>query len=403
VTLSPSRGGALSARSGARTRIEGAGTIGTGYLGLGAGVLCAIQALYGLAHFAMQWSAYPTPLPILAAWFLYLITFAGAVITLTTLGTRFPNWAYGLFVAMLAAVVYLDFVAIWPMHNIGHYATVSVSAGFGMLLIITVIGTAQALLAAGALATLFVIAIVLNTPLTPHTTPMQLTTVATAVMPVVLGVIVLRSFRRMVQVELDRVRVQSTVSAPRFAVGMMASEELARLDSAAEDLLDDVAVGRIALPLTPEDASTAASLATELRLHLIEGRRETWLYHAVTESDALGKAVTLVDRNSLSGLLDPAQRDGLLSAAWLLVNDTPKPNDARTVHITVGPAEKSPEYGSGNRIAVPIVITTTGVPRNRVDLATWESVRKIGRYSDSTQDSSLRLDIVCLVDNPVDH
>jgi hypothetical protein len=304
---------------------------------------------------------------------------------------------------MLGAVVYLDFVAIWPLHDIGQYATVSVSAGFGMLLIITLISRRQALVATGGLAAAFVVAIALNTPLNPHTIPTQLTTVAVAVMPVVLAVIVLRGFRRMVQIELDRVLVQSTVSAPRFAVGMMASEELARLDAAAEDLLDDVAVGRTELPLSPETASVAASLATELRLHLIEGRRETWLYHAVTESEALGKVVTLVDRGSLSGLLDPSQRDGLLSAVWLLVNDTPKPNDVRTVQIAVGPALRPLEHGSGNRIAVPIVITTTGVPRNRVDLATWESVRKIGRYSDSTQDSSLRLDIVCMVDNPVDH
>jgi hypothetical protein len=386
-----------------RTPAERGATLGTSHLGLGAGMLCAIQAMYGLATFGLQWTDYPSPYPILTAWLLYLVTFAGAVITVATLGSRFPHWAFGVFVLMLSGVVYLDFVAIWPLHNIGQYATVSVSAGFGMLLIITLISRRKALVATGALAAAFVVAIALNTPLTPHTIPTQLTAIAVAVMPVVLAVVVLHGFRRMVQVELDRVLVKSTVSAPRFAVGMLASEELARLDAAAEDLLDDVAVGRTQLPLTPETASIAASLATELRLHLIEGRRETWLYHAVTESEALGKVVTLVDRGSLSGLLDPSQRDGLLSAVWLLVHDTPRPKDTRTVQITVGPALKPYEPGSGNRIAVPIVITTTGVPRNRVDLATWESVRKIGRYSDSTQDSSLRLDIVCMVDNPVDH
>ncbi len=130
-----------------------------------------------------------------------------------------------------------------------------------------------------------------------------------------IGVFVVRGFRRMVQQELDRVLVQSTVSAPRFAVGMLASEELARLDLAAEDLLESVATGRTKLKLDPKTASVAASLATELRLHLIEGRRETWLYHAVSESEMLGKAVTLSDKGSLAGLLDPDQRDGLLSAS----------------------------------------------------------------------------------------
>jgi hypothetical protein len=73
---------------------------------------------------------------------------------------------------------------------------------------------------------------------------------------------VVRGFRRMVQQELDRVLVQSTVSAPRFAVGMLASEELARLDLAAEDLLESVATGRTKLKLDPKTASVAASLAT---------------------------------------------------------------------------------------------------------------------------------------------
>ncbi len=160
----------------------------------------------------------------------------------------------------------------------------------------------------------------------------QLTAIAFAVLPAVIGVVIVEAFRRMVQVELDRVLTQSTVSAPRFAVGMLASEELARLDLAAEELLDSIATKKTPLPLAPKMASVAASLATELRLHLIEGRRETWLYHAVSESELLGKSVTLVDKSSLAGLLDPSQRDGLLSTAWLLVSDTTKANPATTVN-----------------------------------------------------------------------
>jgi hypothetical protein len=51
---------------------------------------------------------------------------------------------------------------------------------------------------------------------------------------------------------------------------------------------------------------------------------------------------------------------------------------------------------------VPITITTTGVPRNRVDSGVWDAIGRIGRYSDSTQDASLRVDIECIVDNPAD-
>jgi len=206
----------------------------------------------------------------------------------------------------------------------------------------------------------------------------------------------------MVQIELDRVLVQSTVSAPRFAVGMLASEELARLDLAAEELLDSVATGRIALPLRPKTASVAASLATELRLHLIEGRRETWLYHAITESELLGRSVTLTDKGSLAGLLDANQRDGLLAAVWLLVNDNAKKNLARTVQVNVGPIVATTPVAHAHKLRVPIVITTTGVPRNRVDPSTWDAIRRVGRYSDSSQNASLRVEIECFVDNPAD-
>ena len=230
-----------------------------------------------------------------------------------------------------------------------------------------------------------------------------MTTLAFAVLPVVIGVFVVRGFRRLVQVELDRVLVQSTVSAPRFAVGMLASEELARLDLAAEELLESVAAGRTKLPLDPKTASTAAQLATELRLHLIEGRRETWLYHAVTESDLLGKTVALTDKGSLAGLLEPGPARwpavGCLAARQR--HHESRSTRARWRSMSV-PATESVETDQGRRIAIPIVLTTSGVPRNRVDPATWDAIRKVGQYSDSTEHSSLRVDIRCLVENPAD-
>jgi hypothetical protein len=162
-----------------------------------------------------------------------------------------------------------------------------------------------------------------------------------------------------------------------------------------------VANRKVVLPLIPKNASIAAQLATELRLHLIEGRRETWLYHAISESEMLGKSVTLIDKSALAGLLDPAQRDGLLSTAWLLVSENLKPSLNRTLTIQLGPLAPGggvPEH----RILVPITITSTGVARNRVDSGVWDALGRVGRYSDSTQDASLRVDIQCLVDNPAD-
>jgi hypothetical protein len=377
-------------------------TLGTSYLGVGAGVLSAIQALYGLSVFASKWNVYPDPLTAASAWALYVAAFITVLISMSVLGDRLPHWLFAVYLAALAVVVALDFIAIWPLHNIGSFATASLSTSFGLMIIVTVRAGREMLAAAGALGIAFVVAIAMDTRITAATAPTELNTIALAVLPTVLGVFVVRGFRRMVQQELDRVLVQSTVSAPRFAVGMLASEELARLDLAAEDLLESVATKRTTLPLDPKTASVAASLATELRLHLIEGRRETWLYHAVSESEMLGKAVTLSDKGSLAGLLDSSQRDGLLSAVWLLMSDTRKQGVTRTLQLILGPVPASSEGLVNNQITVPIVLTSTDVPRNRVDPAIWASISRVGRYSDSTEKSSLRVDIECVVDNPAD-
>ena len=75
------------------------------------------------------------------------------------------------------------------------------------------------------------------------------------------------------------------------------------LDNAAAKVLvniskvqdDEVGDGTTVLPLDPQRAAHAAALATSLRLHLIEGRRETWLHHAIQESELLAPLVELHD------------------------------------------------------------------------------------------------------------
>ncbi|TXN31342.1 hypothetical protein [Lacisediminihabitans profunda] len=390
--------GSTAGRAMRQASARGA-SLGTGYLGIGATALAGLQGLYGVGMFVLRLQDYPNVLPVAAAWIIYAIAIIAVAVSISTRGERMPNWMFGTYLLSLAAVVGLDLVAIWPLHDVGTFATASISAGFGLLAALTLRRAREILAAAALLGLCLVAAILLTTKLTPLTTPAQIIAVAVAVMPALFGVFVIRRFRRIVQLELDRVLVQSTVSAPRFAVGMLASEELARLDLAAEELLDSVSNGRIPLPLGPKTASIAASLATELRLHLIEGRRETWLYHAITESEQLGKSVTLADRGSLAGLLGPQQRDGLLAAVWLLVNDQGKASP--TAQLTLGPVTAPREPGS-KTITVPLVITTTGVSRNRVDPATWDAIGKVGRFIDSTQNSSLRVEIECVVANPAD-
>jgi hypothetical protein len=395
-------------RSGRVANSAHRASLGVAFLGLGAAILVGLRAVYGFSWFVALWTSgvYTKPIAALASWIVLAAVLIGGIIAARVINDRLPDWIFALFLTGLAVSVALDIIAVWDLHSIGHNATAAIAAGMGLLVVVTVRGPTEILIAAGVLALALAVAIFLNAPpaaaLDGDWLAPQVTAIAAAVLPAVIGVVIIESFRRMVQVELDRVLTQSTVSAPRFAVGMLASEELARLDLAAEELLDSIATKKTPLPLQPKMASVAASLATELRLHLIEGRRETWLYHAVSESELLGKSVTLVDKSSLAGLLDPSQRDGLLSTAWLLVSDTTKANPNTSVTLQIGPVTPGESQVSSHKLLIPITITTTGVPRNRVDPTIWDAIGRVGRYSDSTQESSLRVDIECLVDNPAD-
>ncbi|KQQ27755.1 hypothetical protein ASF54_03025 [Frondihabitans sp. Leaf304] len=379
-------------------------TLGTGYLGMGAAAVAALQAIYGLIFFLVHLSSYPVAAPAIVAWLVYLAAFIGVVTLVAIQGERLTGPVMIGLCAALALVVVLDFIAIWPLHNVGAYATASISVGFGLLPLITLRPARELIIATAALFLLLVGAVILTTPIDRVTFPQQVATIALAVLPPAIATYAVQRFRGMIQIELDRVLVQSTVTQPRFAVGMLASDELARLDLAAEKLLDGVAVGDIPLPLEPQVASTAASLATELRLHLIEGRRETWLYHAVTESEYLGRAVKLADPSSLAGLLTPEQRDGLLQAVWLLLGDRRTRAAGTSITLTLGPIGTSNSIASlaGRTIDVPIDVTSTGIRRNRVTPATWNALNRVGDFQTSTHQGSLRLAIRCSVENPAD-
>ena len=396
--------GSTGARSLRQARAAGA-TLGTGYLGIGAAVVAAVQAVYGLVFFLSHLSDYPMVAPALVAWLLYIAAFVGTAALVTIRGERLTGGVFAVIGGIMVVVVVLDFIAIWPLHDVGAYATASVAVGFGLLPVVTLRPAREIVVAVGVLLVGFVVMVVASTPLTADSVPQQISIVALAVLPGAVAVSVVQRFRRMVQVELDRVLVQSNVSQPRFAVGMLASDELARLDLAAEKLLDGVAGGDVPLPLAPKVASQAASLATELRLHLIEGRRETWLHHAVTESEYLGRSVTLVDPSSLAGLLAPPQRDGLLQAVWLLLGDSKTRAPSAAITLTLGPVAavtQSIASLAGRSVEVPVVVSTTGIRRNRVTPATWSALERVGEYSASTHESSLRLRIHCIVDNPAE-
>src|SRR5476651_136181 len=165
-------------------------TLGTGYLGVGAGVLSAIQALYGLSLFASQWAVYPNAWLAALAWILYVAAFVTALVTMSVLGDRFPVWLFAIYLVALSGAVALDFLAIWPLHNIGAFATASISSGFGLMIVVTLRRGREVLAAVGVLGIAFVVAIAMDSHLSAATFPNQLNTLALAVLPTVIGVFV---------------------------------------------------------------------------------------------------------------------------------------------------------------------------------------------------------------------
>jgi hypothetical protein len=353
-------------------------------------------------RFIWEWVARPLPLPLpsIGAWLLLIALGVLTHLTARRLATTMPTWLFATVLACCVLIVALDLIGCWGLAAQGIFPTAAPAVGALLMSVVTLREAPHVLLAAGGLGSALTLAVLAedrgNNPLTLAP---GILTIGLAFIPPFVGVAVARAFRRMVTRELDLVLVQSTVSQPRFAVGMLASEQLARLDLDAETLLDDVAQGRTPLPLPAQASNTAASLATQLRLHLIEGRTETWLHHAVTESEFLGPAVTLIDPTGLAGLLSPTQRDALLLTIWLLVGDTA---GATTVKLTLGPIAPLHGVTTHQKVRFPIELVTTGVRRRRVDPETWQAIRMVGPHVDSNREGSLRVDIECSVDNPAD-
>jgi len=111
--------------------------------------------------------------------------------------------------------------------------------------------------------------------------------------------------------------------------------------------------------------------------------------------------VTISDPGTLAGLLDDGQRDALLAALWMLGADPIGSTPAESVTVELGPMTSGRVDVDGRSI-IPIRLEITGLRRNRVDPGVWEALDRVGRYSDSTASSIVRIEIDCPVDNPVD-
>lgn len=346
-----------------------------------------------------QWDAYPTPMLVVAAWAVLAATAGGAAIALHLAGKSMPNSLFGVTLGGLAVAVLLDLAAVWALPDQGVFPTAALAAGVLMTPMVGLRETREVVIATATLGGVLLFAAVTEGRSDIATLGPEFLAIGIAVWLPLVAVAVVRAFRRLVQLQLDLVLVQSTVDAPRMGVGMLASEELVRLDFDAEQLLDDVAQERTALPLHAEASAKASQLATQLRLHLVEGRKKTWLHNAIAESEFLAPAVSLEDPESLAGLLSRAQRDALLGGIWLLASGSER-RDVM-LNVEIGPRAPSPPGGQ-RKITFPLFLHATGVPRRTVDPATWEAISSVGPHSEHTRGGDLHVEIECSVNNPAD-
>lgn len=376
--------------------------LGRARLDLGFNVASLALIAFLLVLFLLNLGSYPV-LPLgVSAWLLLAATLIAALLLRFRLPEELPLWLFAGALVLWAGTVALDIAGTSSPEWVP--LTAAAAVGPALLLCVPVRPARDIVIVSAVLGLVLAVVLILRSEGDIRMLGPGAVTIAIAVGPPLISVQIIRSLRTLVQLELDLVQVQSTVSSPGYAVGMMASEELARLDLAAERLLDGVATGRTALPLDESTADAAGTIATELRLHLIQGRKETWLYHAVTESALLGPAVALSDPDGLAAGLNREQRDGLLTAVWLLISDPVRAGSGQprslsldiTRHATALPG--SPGAGT----AMAIVIATTGVPRNGVDPAAWQAIRKVGRFVESFSGSTLRIEITTVSDTTAD-
>ncbi|HWU58941.1 MAG TPA: hypothetical protein VN045_09505 [Microbacteriaceae bacterium] len=359
-------------------------------LGYGLTVSATAVILISLVAFITGAEQYPHVGLCIVAWVLLACT---AIFVLTR-RFAFAESPQG-FVAVLvvsAVVVALDIVGSWTGTIESPHPSAATAVGGILLACVNTRPMRDIVISTTVLSAALVLTFVTSLHGDVLALGPRIVVVLLAAVPPMIGVQVVRSFRSLVQIESDRTQVQATVSTAGITVGMLASKELARLDLDAEQLLDAVATGHAPLPLSPKTASQAASIATELRLHLIAGRGRTWLYHAVSESAVLGPVVTVTDPDGLAAQLSTDQRDALLSAVWLFAADLSRATQKLRIDL------RQPKKDGESDRRIFIQIEASGVPRKQVDPAVWQAIGKVGAHTESHQDDVLLVDIDCDVE-----
>ncbi|MBF4514472.1 hypothetical protein ITJ66_18440 [Plantibacter sp. VKM Ac-2885] len=373
-------------------------SLGTTQLGIGLSVSGVILIVYAAIRFVGSVHHYPRPLLSAVAWLLLTAAIASTFLLLRRSAFHLSDRLFVALLIQLVVVAALDLASVWSRDAVGVYPTAAAAVG-GVLLAVVTLRPVRDIAAATVVLGLMLVGSILTITRTQTATlGAELLFAAVAVVPPLIACAIVSQYRRIVRLELDRVMVASTVASVRDALGFFDSEELVTLDLEAEELFVGVADGSVDLPLSPELAARASRLATELRRHLMSEGKESWLEHAFQESSVLSDRATLRDPERLATYLATDQRDGLLSAVWLLLGEADA-QSARAV-LTLGPVDRSERPGRSGALVIPIVLEAVGVQRAKVDPAVWEALGRVGSSTDTYQKSRIRIEIDSTVDNP---
>lgn len=363
--------------------------LSTSAFGVGPAMAGAVIVVFALVRFVLFSGGVPGAAWSLVAWLL-LVAVVGVGIPLVRVRAfQLSGPVSAAFAAGLGLVVGIDVWAVWGYTGVGVFPTATIAVS-GVLVAAAAVRPAREIIAATAAIALLLIALMLGGErATPVVLGGEVTIFVIIVVPPIITALTMNAYRSLARGVLDRVLIQSTVHAPAFGTGLLASEQLQSVDREIETLFGRVSSEQVPLPLPPEEASRAEELAIELRSHLVMGRQSTWLHDAVHESDVLNGHVRLHDVGVSAALMDTRQRDGFLAALWFLVQSSDGGDHTADVRIDA-PA-------GADAAAFRVEIQVHGLSQRSVEPSAWVALRSVGAVTDTRTVDGVAFSVECVV------
>ena len=365
-------------------RITNEHLAGLGGVRLGAGLLVVGALIAGgqFIRFLFRLPYYPSPEPAILAWVLLLSAFIAGVVWVSLRGGLLTTAMLITLSIPAGAAVWIDLSSTTGLLPLGVIPSATLALG-GLLMPLAALRRPLSLIVCiGLLAFTLAVwtALQMDDVGLWAITPWVL--VFWGIYPSVLAILIVVLFRRMVRAHVDLALIQSATIMPPRSLSMIESERLTELDKAAEDLLADIGAGSA---IDAAAAQRAGALASELRLALIEGRRESWLSNAIRESEFLRGAIELDDPAGAVADCDARSRDALLGALWMLATEHRPGTAPISVEIRSLP----------NGRTLEIRIQAQNIPRHRISPTLWSTLDLIGPRSSKVRRGSLEIGLFC--------